>query len=62
MFSVLCEGVMPIIGFLGVIVEILSYLDMISALICASVSVSADVLLFFIIWHIKKRCHKAFAS
>mgnify|MGYP006919227286 CR=1 FL=1 len=36
---------MPIIGFLGVIVEILSYLDMVSALICASVSVSEDSLL-----------------
>ena len=47
MFSVLCEGVMPIIGFLGVIVEILSYLDMISALICALVSVSEDSLLLF---------------
>jgi hypothetical protein len=44
---------MPIIGFLGVIVEILSYLDMISALICASVSVSEDSLLrsrLFFFW------------
>ena len=44
---------MPIIGFLGVIVEILSYLDMISALICALVSVSEDSLLrsrLFFFW------------
>ena len=38
---------MPIMGFLGVLVEILSYLDMISALICALVSVSEDSLLLF---------------